>query len=587
MAPPATNEIELVEFNKVDWSTANVKKLSQLVLSNLVITLERKIKYIMTKGFTKEDATTVIMRNPKVWDDIINCQVKDIVRFSFFEDVQQLGRYIVTNLVINLRAIRPSLSIGDAVWYMLLCELNTLQACALDGEVAASNNRGNVGQNSSAPTENKPDTEIKTSESDNPDPSVHNALWKPLQPSEIEVPSVSGFPLPTVNNTASISVDETEHSLSQPKKIGSHIVVQGNNVDESLQKESFEQCSGSEAKNLAIMKLMVREHELESQLKEWSKWTDRKLGQVVRQSKKLKAEREWLRQKEGAEKLLREEQAKKEKEIIKQKLSEMENALQKATKELERTDVASRKSEVENAALRQQMEIARCQSAESAANFQEALGKEKMRPMEIQSMENQIKSFQEELLNEKCKSAQIQQELGCAKDVLGQVEARLEQETKSTKDLNVQASSIREEMEQAEAVAISRDQGTILKAENDLQKYKDNIQKVEREISDLRQNIFSSEVAALERIIDQSTSTSQTTGADKVEQISNPPKKNSTGAASLMRNWECVMCLSQQVQVVFVPCAHQVICTKCNELHEMLECPACRTPIEDRIVVRR
>ncbi|KAJ0547264.1 putative transcription factor C2H2 family [Helianthus annuus] len=49
------------------------------------------------------------------------------------------------------------------------------------------------------------------------------------------------------------------------------------------------------------------------------------------------------------------------------------------------------------------------------------------------------------------------------------------------------------------------------------------------------------------------------------------------------------MCLSEEMSVVFLPCAHQVVCTKCNELHEkqgMKDCPSCRGPIQQRVSVR-
>ncbi|TKY54084.1 E3 ubiquitin-protein ligase LRSAM1 [Spatholobus suberectus] len=63
--------------------------------------------------------------------------------------------------------------------------------------------------------------------------------------------------------------------------------------------------------------------------------------------------------------------------------------------------------------------------------------------------------------------------------------------------------------------------------------------------------------------------------------------RSATGG--VRRERECVMCLSEEMSVVFLPCAHQVVCTTCNELHEkqgMLDCPSCRSPIQQRIAVR-
>lgn len=61
-----------------------------------------------------------------------------------------------------------------------------------------------------------------------------------------------------------------------------------------------------------------------------------------------------------------------------------------------------------------------------------------------------------------------------------------------------------------------------------------------------------------------------------------------SGTGGVKRERECVMCLSEEMSVVFLPCAHQVVCTTCNELHEkqgMKECPSCRGAIQRRISV--
>nr|GMD63760.1 putative E3 ubiquitin-protein ligase RF298 [Ipomoea batatas] len=52
---------------------------------------------------------------------------------------------------------------------------------------------------------------------------------------------------------------------------------------------------------------------------------------------------------------------------------------------------------------------------------------------------------------------------------------------------------------------------------------------------------------------------------------------------------ECVMCLSVEKTVAFLPCAHLALCQDCNVVHQRLgmnDCPTCRTPINKRITVR-
>lgn len=178
----------------------------------------------------------------------------------------------------------------------------------------------------------------------------------------------------------------------------------------------------------------------------------------------------------------------------------------------------------------------------------------------------------------------------------GQIlQARWKQEEKATEELLNQVSSIRKERELHEASAKSKENTTKLKAETNLRKYKDDIKKLEIEISRLRLKTDSSKIAALKRGIDGSY-------ANRLVDVTNFPKESQvlyingtvakfqeySGMGGVKRERECVMCLSEEMSVVFLPCAHQVVCTTCNELHEkqgMKECPSCRGAIQRRISV--
>ncbi|KAF7144635.1 hypothetical protein RHSIM_Rhsim04G0212500 [Rhododendron simsii] len=91
------------------------------------------------------------------------------------------------------------------------------------------------------------------------------------------------------------------------------------------------------------------------------------------------------------------------------KLSEMENALGKPSGQVERANgtVSVRRLEVENAKLRLEMEGAKLHAVDSAASCQEASTKEKKTLMKFQSWEKQKALFQEELVAEKRKLAQL------------------------------------------------------------------------------------------------------------------------------------------------------------------------------------
>ncbi|KAK7359665.1 hypothetical protein VNO77_01627 [Canavalia gladiata] len=350
-------------------------------------------------------------------------------------------------------------------------------------------------------------------------------------------------------------------------------------------------------KDEMILKLVPRLQELQNQLQEWTEWTNQKVMQAARRLSKDKAELKTLRQeKDEVERLKKEKQSLEENTM--KKLSEMENALSKASGQVEEANTAVRKLEVENAVLRKEMEAAKFSAAESATSCQEVSRREKKVQMKFQSWEKQKSLFQEELMTEKNKLAQLKQEVEQAEVQQEQVEARRQKAAKAKQELLLQANTIRKEREQIEESTKSKEYMIKLKAEENLQRYRDDIQKLEKEIAQLRQKTDSSKIAALRRGIDGSYGSSckdmkngaaqeESRSAFISELITSLNEYSLTGGVK--RERECVMCLSEEMSVVFLPCAHQVVCTTCNELHEkqgMQECPSCRSPIQKRISTR-
>ncbi|CAN1284096.1 Putative E3 ubiquitin-protein ligase RF298 [Linum perenne] len=165
--------------------------------------------------------------------------------------------------------------------------------------------------------------------------------------------------------------------------------------------------------------------------------------------------------------------------------------------------------------------------------------------------------------------------------------ARWQQEEKAKEDLLQQASALRKERENIDASTKSKEEAIKSKAEINLQKYKNDIQKLENEISQIRLKVDSSKIAALRMGVDAADVKSNNQAWSSY--VSQVFADNISNDEELKRERECVMCLSEEMSVVFLPCAHQVVCTNCNELHEkqgMKDCPSCRCPIKRRVPVR-
>lgn len=157
-----------------------------------------------------------------------------------------------------------------------------------------------------------------------------------------------------------------------------------------------------------------------------------------------------------------------------------------------------------------------------------------------------------------------------------------EQQEREKQRLLQQADSLKAEREKRGVQSKMEEDNIRETAERNMQKCKEDIQNLESEISLLRFQSEGSKIEALRRGINMKPQ------SPKIAKNLAVPAEN-LGSARVEIERECVMCLSEEMTVVFLPCCHQVLCAQCNVLHErqgMNECPSCRTPISKRINVQ-
>ncbi|ONK78537.1 uncharacterized protein A4U43_C02F19870 [Asparagus officinalis] len=376
----------------------------------------------------------------------------------------------------------------------------------------------------------------------------------------------------------------TELSLSLPSMSSSS----GSSVKSSVFETGFSYANWDPEMDDMLQKLDRRERELQDQLQEWSDWAHQKVMQATRRLSKDKPELQSLRQeKEEVARLKKEKQTLEEN--TRKKLAEMEIALSKASAQVEKANADARRLERENSELRKEMEAAKVRAAESAASCREVLEREATNLKKIQSWEKQKGQLHEELAIEKKKFSQLRQQLGQAKEQYDQVEARWKHEEKAKEEALILRNNRRKEREQIEVSGRAKENEMRIRAETDLQRHKENIKKLEQQISQLRQRVDSSKIAALKWGPDGSYASRLSDPRKESKGGSFPKFSEFEDSEEVQRDRECVMCLTDEMSVVFLPCAHQVVCKKCNELHEkqgMKDCPSCRTLIEKRICVR-
>lgn len=337
-----------------------------------------------------------------------------------------------------------------------------------------------------------------------------------------------------------------------------------------------------------LLQLIERVKYLESQLLEWSDWAQQKVMQAAQRLRKDSSELKALR-------LERDEYAclKREKETLEdstmKKLSEMENALRKALNQVDRANTTARRLKAENAEVRAEMEATKLTATEYVSACQEVAKKESKSVKKAQVWEKQKTKLQVELTQEKRQLTIVLQQLSQAKERHQQAEVRWRREKKAKEEALALVDFDKKAKEKVELAFKRQEEALRRKAEAESQCQCEEVRRLQCEISHLKTSL------GLQPALTWSHSRPeilQSCSAESYKQINArllaeiASLRNSQ--RGIQRDRECVMCMNEEVSIVFLPCAHQVICIKCNELHlkrGLKDCPSCRTPIQQRVRV--
>ncbi|XP_010430601.1 PREDICTED: putative E3 ubiquitin-protein ligase RF298 isoform X1 [Camelina sativa] len=339
-----------------------------------------------------------------------------------------------------------------------------------------------------------------------------------------------------------------------------------------------------------ILKLVPRMKDLQKELQDWTDWANQKVKQATVRLLKDQPELKALRkEKEEAEEFRKEKQLLEENTM--KRRSEMELALNNATNQIERANNTVRRLELEQSLLKRERDAANIRAAESAESCREAKERVQRSLKNAQSWEGQKVLLQEELKSQRNKVAELQQEVAKAKTRQNQIEATWKQEKAAKGKLAAQAAALKKERVKLEEFGKAEEERIKTKAENDVKYYIENIKRLESEISKLELKSDGLKIAALKKGIDGNKSGMNHTTTTKANTMAGAKvwENNHGEESKIKRERECVMCLCEEMSVIFLPCAHQVLCSKCNQLHEkeaMEDCPSCRAKIQRRIQAR-
>lgn len=351
------------------------------------------------------------------------------------------------------------------------------------------------------------------------------------------------------------------------------------NLNENTENVSLDQ------KDEMILSLINQIKELEKQVKERKDWAHQKAMQAARKLSHDLTELKMLRMEREENQRLKKGKQTLEDSTMK-RLSEMENALRKASGQVDRANAAVRKLETENAEIRAEMEASKLSASESVITCLEVAKREKKCLKRLLAWEKQKTKLQEDITAEKKKISELQQELAQSDADTKEAEAKWRQEQKTKELAFAQLEEERRLKEAAEASNKRKLEALRLKIEIDFQRHKDDLHRLEQEFARLKDSAQSTEVQNPSVRLLTANSDGVKPEGETIASLLHELDLEDSPEVSYDR--ECIICMKDEVSVVFLPCAHQVICANCNEKYGRkgkATCPCCRVPIEQRIRV--
>ncbi|GAB4857811.1 hypothetical protein Ancab_015717 [Ancistrocladus abbreviatus] len=562
-----------------------------------------------------------------------------------FADLRQLQEYSVAGMVCLLQQVRPHLSKGDAMWCLLMSDLHVGRASTIEipmlpsagsaggdtmSDAESANNDtpdsgvpSNLGLckfhggwgfgsggNSELPvngfgglfsyaSETTLQKDIDCPKRFNLSPSMKSLLKRnvaafaagfranklQMQTQGCASSMLSGDASKGIAPAVELPVEQSEepHDSKSQDVVNSVLnKFRDLNLDENLESVAEDQ------KDEMILTLMHQIKDLERQVKERKEWAHQKAMQAARKLSHDLTELKILRmEREETQRLKKGKQTLEDSTM--KRLSEMENALRKASSQVDRANAAVRQLEIENAEIRAEMEASKLSASESVSTRLEVAKREKKCLKRLLAWEKQKTKLQEEIAAERQKILELQQQLVQINSAQKEAEAKCRQEVKAKELALAQVEEERHSKEATEANNKRKLEALRLKIEIDFQRHKDDLQRLEQELSRLKATVQSTEQHdASDALPIGNSEVAKPQGETIARLLRELDELDNAAEKEVSSDRECLICMKDEVSVVFLPCAHQVICASCSEDYGKkgkATCPCCWVPIEQKIHV--
>ncbi|KAL5980553.1 hypothetical protein ACLOJK_028461 [Asimina triloba] len=621
-------------LSKAGWVYSTEEQLQESLLKNLEFVYAEVISKLVSFGYDEGLALKSILRNGRCYGsmDVFSNVLHNALAYlnsvgadgasdgpEFgFANLRQLAEYSLAGMVCHLQQLRPQLTKGDAMWCLVMSNLHVGHAssmeipalappCATDGEIVDSGTLPAQSRFHGGWTFGAAELPVNESMQGSEMREIEYPKRFQLSPSmkALLKQNVAAFAAGFRANSfavlqsqarqrlSAMSGSELQLGVESGSRISSDNPRDSSNADimnsvlDSLGNMSIDEKPEhvADRKSEMIVNLTNKIKELEEQLKERKEWAQQKAMQAARKLSNDLTELKMLRMER--EETLRHKGKQALGEPTMTRLSEMESALRTASGQVDRANAAVRRLETENAEIRAEMEAAKLSAAESDKACSEAAKREKKYLKRLQAWENQEAKLQEEIAEEQRKIAQLQQQLELIKDAQKDYEKKWKQGQKAKVRAIAQLEEERRAKEAAETDVKRRQEALHRKVEIDFQRHKDDIQRLEEELARLKASTDSTQ---LDCPSNNNSSKGDLEGSHvtTAKMLSDLQRLQEKSQKEANQGRECIICSKDEVSVVFLPCAHQVLCAGCNEEHKKDEksgCPCCGVEIEQRIHV--
>ncbi|CAN6882461.1 unnamed protein product [Brassica oleracea] len=614
-------------FEESVWGYCTEENLQEILLKHLEFLYDQAVSNLIDLGCEESVAMRAVLSNGHCYGE--SDVLKNIVNNSLsylnsssngdqseagFTDLRDLEEYSLDGMVYLLQQVRPSFSKGDAMWCLLMSELHVGKASTMDlpnrGTCCAKEDSHGEGTldlagfmapalcrfhggwafgNGGGPefsgkgwfsmnnAELKLQREIECPRRFNLSPTMKSLLKRNV------AAFAAGFRASMKQKQKQID-DGTSGEGADPTHVESEESV--GSVLEKFRDLNLDDNLESVGEDGVIVTLLRQVKDLEKKLKERKEWAQKKAMQAAQKvSDELTELKSLNSERESIQMLKKGKQAVDESTV--KRLSELENAVRKATCQRDTANAIVRTLENQNAEIRAEREGLKLSASESMKACMEESKKEKKCLKKHLAWQKQKLKLQDEITAEKEKIKALYKSLAQITLDEKEIEAKRVEEQKAKEQALAQVEEEQRSKEAAEAHNKRKLETLRLKIELDFQRRKDDHQRLEQELSRLKASSDTDSSHLSSNVWEPERSQ----GENIAKLLEELDKLEGSYESEANNDRECIICMKDEVSVVFLPCAHQVVCGSCSDNFfssnngggGKVTCPCCRAVVQQRI----